>query len=437
MRLLQLSAHGCGMGQLLAAGSFSDPDRGPIECAAAPLLAAALEERSEKAGTGPRFRAGVSDFARRHAPSPPNGVMFAVSYLDRDGAAGGFAVAAHQDDEAGKAVASAAAREWMGVARSRRLVLDDGAPLCWGGQRALRLMGRSAADPAAAYVLGRPVADPESLYRLQSTGALFNADAGTVPDGAHVVIPAHGATPAQRSEAAARGLRVTDGTCPLVAAAQADAAAYADRGDLVVVIGRAGNAAVPSLTAQAHGAVAVAQTPDAVPLLQWADGDRVSFVIDPGMPAMDALPVLAALRARFPRVRGHHLDVMCAHSTDRLHAVSSIAAESDLLLIIAGNGDDAGTRHMARIADRAGTRHQVIRRLADVSPRLLREATALGLATALSAPAGLADQLLTALAGLGPLSVRRRNVHTRREPLSPCNSGEGTHRHAAQRALLA
>jgi 4-hydroxy-3-methylbut-2-enyl diphosphate reductase len=298
-------------------------------------------------------------------------------------------------------------------------------------------MGRSATDPAPAYVLGRPVAKPASLLRLQSMGVLFNADAGTVPDGAHVVIPAHGATPAQRSEAAARGLRVTDGTCPLVAAAQTDAASYADRGDLVVVIGRADDAVVSSLAAQAHGTVVVAQTPDAVPLLECADGDRVSFVIDPGMPARDALPVLAALRARFPRVRGHNLDVMCGHSTDQLYTVSSIAAESDLLLIIAGSGDDAGIRHMVSIADRVSTRHQVIRRLADVSPSLLREVTAAGLVTAPSAPTGLTDQLLTALAGLGPLSVCQRNVHTRREPLSPYGSGEGPHHYAAQLAVRA
>lgn len=51
--------------------------------------------------------------------------------------------------------------------------------------------------------------------------------------------------------------------------------------------------------AQARGAVVVAQSCDDVSELEWADGERISFVIDPAMPTSEAMPVLAALRARF------------------------------------------------------------------------------------------------------------------------------------------
>jgi 4-hydroxy-3-methylbut-2-enyl diphosphate reductase len=144
--------------------------------------------------------------------------------------------------------------------------------------------------------------------------------------------------------------------------------------------------------------------------LGWADGERVSFVIDPAMPATEAMPVLAVLRARFPRLRGHHFDVMCNHGTDRVQAIAAVAADSDLMLITAGCGEDPDLETVVRAAQRACTRPRVIRRLADITPDLLVNATSVGLAATLHAPPALADELTGALSGLGPLTLSRRSV---------------------------
>jgi 4-hydroxy-3-methylbut-2-enyl diphosphate reductase len=173
------------------------------------------------------------------------------------------------------------------------------------------------------------------------------------------------------------------------------------------------------------------QTRDDVSRLAWGDGERVSFVIDPAMPASAAMPVLAALRARFPRIRGHHLDVMCDHATDQAHAMASVAADSELMLIITDSGEDAdaadaGTVDVeamaaVRAVQGADARVHVVRRLADIGPDLLADATSVGLAATLGAPPGLAEQVTGALSGLGPVTVSSRSVRTRRE--SPLGSG--------------
>jgi 4-hydroxy-3-methylbut-2-en-1-yl diphosphate reductase len=425
LRLLRVPTVGGGFGQVLVATAFNDSGRGTVNCAAAPLIAATLSDgRSRNGGCGPQVRLGLVRPAAPSARLRASGVMFAVSYMDRNGAVGGFALAAHNDDEAGMAVASQAAREWMGAVRSRRLLMDDGAPLCWGGLRAVRMAQAAAAD-APVRILGHPVADEASLEGLRHLGVICAEDLDMVSDGGQVVIPAHGASLMARAVAAARGLRVIDATCPLVAAVQADAAGYADRGDHVVVIGRAGDAAVRPLTAPARGTVAVVQTSDDVSRLEWTDAGRVSFVIDPAMPAADAMPVLAALRARFPRLRGHHLAVMCDHGSDRAAAITSVAADSELMLIIAGSGEDSDTRAALRAAERASACPRVIRRLADLGPDLLANATSIGLVATIGAPPGLAEQIARALSGLGPLALSRRSMRTRQVTLDDNGNGEG------------
>src|ERR1700733_3951202 len=202
LRLRHVPVTTAQSGRMHVATIFDDAERGMITSGAAQLLAATTGSATTDPGTA-------------------DGVMIAVSYLDRYGRAGGYALVADPDNEKR---AEETARAWMRVLRSRRLTIADVPALCWGGQRAQAMITEAAAD----YVVGRPVG---------THTARVVADLDQVPDGARVALPAHGESLAVRAEAAARGMGVTDATCPLVAGVHADAAAYASRGDTVVVIG--------------------------------------------------------------------------------------------------------------------------------------------------------------------------------------------------------
>jgi 4-hydroxy-3-methylbut-2-enyl diphosphate reductase len=51
---------------------------------------------------------------------------------------------------------------------------------------------------------------------LRAKGAIFIDELADVPAGSTVIFSAHGVSKAVREEAAARGLKVFDATCPLV-----------------------------------------------------------------------------------------------------------------------------------------------------------------------------------------------------------------------------
>lgn len=384
LRTRRLPAQGARRGEVALLTGFADPEYGWVRCDAAAALAADLAARQVPATvrTSPLGEAA-------------NGILLTVSYVDRRGVAGGFALMAHQDDPAGIVAAQQAVTRWRTLLRSRRLLVADVPALCWGGRRALRMIR----EQGPVVSLGLPVGAAD----VSSVG-----DLDRVPEGATIVLPAHGATLAARAEIAARGIRVVDATCPLVAAAQTDAAARAADSDLVVVIGDASHAATLVLAEHAGDAAVVIGDPEAVARLASPLSSRVSFVIEPGLSAERAMPVLRALRARFPRLHGHHLDALCDATSDREQTIASVAAASELVLMLT-----ADEREARQITD---TPVRVISRLSDLDLSALNDVTIVGLVTGLSCDPALSREVTAAISGLGPLSVRRRGVRTRGYP---------------------
>lgn len=387
LRTRRLPARGARRGEVALLTGFADPDYGWVRCGAASLLGADLVARQVPAAVRTEPLGDAAD-----------GILLTVSYLDRRGVAGGFALLVHQDDPAGIVAAQQAITRWRALLRSRRLLVADVPALCWGGRRALRMIR----EQGPAVSLGRPVGGTD----VSSVG-----DLDRVPEDATLVLPAHGATLAERAEIAARGIRVIDATCPLVAAAQTDAAARAADSDLVVVIGDAEHAATRVLAEHAGDSTVVIGSPEEVTGLASPWSSRVSFVIEPGLSAERAMPVLRALRTRFPRLHGHHLDALCDATSDREQTIASVAAASELVLVLTSDEQEA-----RRITDLAAARVRVVARLSDLDPSALNDVTVVGLVTGLSCDPALSREVIAAISGLGPLSVRRRGSHTRGYP---------------------
>jgi 4-hydroxy-3-methylbut-2-en-1-yl diphosphate reductase len=326
----ELGAGELGAGEVVVADGFVHPVRGPVATPAAPLVAGQLR------------RLGLTV---RHAalPSPAQVVgivgstsaaaLHAVSYLDGDGAAVGFGVQVGAGQAATEAAVRGVLAEWSDVLRTRRLLVAAADPACAGARRALDTVREALeVEDEPAYVYGRLSENPHVVAELTARGAVFVDDLDMVPDSAPVVLPPHGAVLAVRAEAA-RGLRVLDATCPLLSTVAGEARRLAERGDTLVLIGRAGHAVTPGLLDQAPAAVLLVQSAREAAEIRVADPDRVSFLPAPGIPVEDTAPIVAALRNRFPRIVPHRPTALCYAATDRREAVRSMAAASEVVLV--------------------------------------------------------------------------------------------------------
>ena len=391
-------------GEVLVPTEVGDAVRGPLPSPAAPLVAGTLLRKGKRVGHGP-----VGHCAD---PSGDDGgaVLFVATCQQRDGSTAAVAAAANPADRVAVAAARSAVDEWSAVFGTRRL-LTGASPWCPGAVQALADARRAVSGRRTVHVYGELAGGSDALSELAEQGALFVRSLDEVPDGATVVFPAHGVSAEVRAGAAARGLEVIDATCALVRHVHAEARRFAERGDDVLVIGRPGHVAVAGIVGQAPAVTTLVSSPGSTAALRVTDSRRISYLLQPGIPVEDAAPVIAALRSRFPALRGPHPDGFCYAASDRAETVRVIASASDAVLVL-GAPDAPDSRRISALARDCGARTHVVSSACDILPAMLTGASAIGLAESTSASPALVGQVTEALSGLGPLSVTSRRVST-------------------------
>ena len=97
------------------------------------------------------------------------------------------------------------------------IILANPRGFCAGVERAIAIVERALEKfGAPIYVRHEVVHNQFVCDDLRAKGAIFIDDLADVPTGCTVIFSAHGVSQAVREEAAMRGLKIFDATCPLV-----------------------------------------------------------------------------------------------------------------------------------------------------------------------------------------------------------------------------
>lgn len=394
-------------GEVLVPTQLGDPVHGLLPCYAAPLVAGSL-----------RSRVRAVHLAELPA-SPDSGgepdlMLHVATCPQQNGDMAAIAAASAAGDTVAAAAARAAVDEWAAVAGTRTLLMA-GSPWCSGALHHASTARQAASDyhgtDRKVHVLA-PVALPAETARvLRELGAAVTPSLDGVAPGDIVVFPAHGVTGETRAEATRRGATVIDATCPLVAAAQTAVSHAADRGQQIVLVSQPGHAATETIKSQAPAHVTAVETPAKTAAVRAADTKQLAFLVQPGVVLETAAPIVAALRSRYPAVKPAVPTALCYAPSDRVGTVYSVALGSDLMLVL-GDPNAPDARQLCGHARDAGTRVHVISGVDDIKPGMLAGVHTIGMAESTSARAGLAAHVLTALSGLGRLSVAQRRLST-------------------------
>jgi 4-hydroxy-3-methylbut-2-en-1-yl diphosphate reductase len=281
---------------------------------------------------------------------------------------------------------------------------------CAGVERAIAVVEQLLeARGGPIYVRKQIVHNTHVVADLEARGAVFVDELDAVPDGATVVFSAHGVSPAVRAEAASRGLETIDATCPLVTKVHAEARRFAARGDTVVVIGHAGHEEIEGTLGEAADQTVLVQTVDEVAELTVADPQRVSYLTQTTLAVDETTEIIAALRARFPALRGPASDDICYATTNRQHALQAIADQSDLVLVV-GSRNSSNSLRLVELAQRHSIPSYLIDDPGEIRPEWLHGVEVVGVTAGASAPPRLVDAVIAALTPLGPVTVVEREI---------------------------
>ncbi len=294
---------------------------------------------------------------------------------------------------------------------SRRTVLLAGPrSFCAGVERAIDIVERALDRYGAPVYVRRQIVHNTHVVRdLEARGARFVDELDAVPDGALVVIAAHGVAPEVHEEAHARGLRVIDATCPLVAKVHAEARRFARDGYRIVLVGHLDHEEVQGTVGEAPEAIEVVEEAGAAEQVQAADPERVAYLTQTTLAVDEVQEVVDALRARFPALTGPRADDICYATQNRQEAVRTLAAECDVMLVV-GSRNSSNSNRLVEVAERFGCTARLVEDASELDDALVRDASTIGITAGASAPESLVQGVVDALAAFGPVDVVERDV---------------------------
>jgi 4-hydroxy-3-methylbut-2-enyl diphosphate reductase len=277
---------------------------------------------------------------------------------------------------------------------------------CAGVERAIEIVERALEQRGAPiYVRHEIVHNKYVVEDLRRKGAVFVEELDEVPRGSTVIFSAHGVSQQVREDAAARGLKVFDATCPLVTKVHVEVAKMLRDGYEIVMIGHRGHPEAEGTMGQSESGMHLVETVADVARVTVGNPQRVSYVTQTTLSVDDAAQIVAALRARFPEIRGPKRDDICYATQNRQDAVKFMAPRCDVVIVV-GSPNSSNSNRLREVAQNMGVQAYMVDSAEDLRPEWIAGKRHVGVTAGASAPEVLVNELIERLQELGATSVR-------------------------------
>ncbi len=296
-------------------------------------------------------------------------------------------------------------REYHGSVAPSTVLLASPRGYCAGVDRAVEAVEDALERHGPpVYVRKQIVHNLHVVRDLEARGAVFVEEETEVPEGAVVVLSAHGVAPEVYANAAARRLTVLDATCPLVTKVHLEARRFAAAGRTIVLIGHAGHEEVVGTTGQAPERTILVQDVDEARSVEIPEGVPLVYLTQTTLSVDETSQIVDALRERFPHIQAPPREDICYATQNRQDAVKALAERADVILVI-GSRNSSNSNRLAEVARERGTPAYLVDDETEVDPAWLERADVVGVTSGASAPEWLVERMLAFLGGLGATRV--------------------------------
>ena len=296
------------------------------------------------------------------------------------------------------------------MSEPKTLLLLKPRGFCAGVVRAIDIV-RIALEAFGApiYVRKEIVHNRYVVDDLSAKGAIFVDSVEEVPAGERVIYSAHGVSPEVRDASKKRNLRVIDATCPLVTKVHVEAVKYAREGYAIILIGHRDHDEVIGTLGEAPLVTQVVGTPAEVESISVPDPNKVAYITQTTLSLDETKDIIAALKRKFPNIRGPHAQDICYATENRQVAVKHVAAEADLLLVV-GSDNSSNSNRLVEVARNLGRNAHLIENYKAITPEWLEGVGTIALTAGASAPECLVEEVVTFLIEKGFSNLRELEV---------------------------
>ena len=276
---------------------------------------------------------------------------------------------------------------------------------CAGVDRAIEIVERALEMfGAPIYVRHEVVHNKFVVDNLRMKGAVFVDDLEQVPVGATVIFSAHGVSKTVQEAAARRNLRVFDATCPLVTKVHMEVVRHHNHGTECILIGHAGHPEVEGTMGQAQDGMYLVESVQDVAKLKVCDETNLAYVTQTTLSMDDTARIVAALRERFPNIKGPKKDDICYATQNRQDAVKTLAKTVEIMLVV-GSPNSSNSNRLREVAEGQGIHAYMIAGPEDIRREWLSGVQKIGLTAGASAPETLVQQVVARLREWGSYVV--------------------------------
>ena len=276
-----------------------------------------------------------------------------------------------------------------------------------GVERAIAIVERAIEKfGAPIYVRHEVVHNKFVCDDLRAKGAVFIDDLAAVPAGSTVIFSAHGVSQVVREEAAMRGLKVFDATCPLVTKVHNEVARMRKEGREIIMIGHKGHPEVEGTMGQSTEGMYLVETVADVERLEVNDPEQLCYVTQTTLSVDDAEKVVSALREHFPAIIGPRRDDICYATQNRQDAVKLMSPQVDVVIVV-GSPTSSNSNRLREVARKLGTQSYMVDSAEELQADWFEGCKRVGLTAGASAPEILVKAVIDRIKALGAVSVRK------------------------------
>ena len=289
---------------------------------------------------------------------------------------------------------------------NKTILLANPRGFCAGVDRAISIVERAIERfGAPIYVRHEVVHNKFVVDNLRDKGAVFIEDLADVPAGATLIYSAHGVSKAVQDEAAQRGFRVFDATCPLVTKVHKEVDRLDAQGYQIIMIGHKGHPEVEGTMGQlSDGAMLLVETVEDVAKLAVRDVAKLAHVSQTTLSVDETADIITALKARFPHIKSPHKEDICYATTNRQEAVKDLAAQCDVVVVV-GSPNSSNSNRLREVAAVRGVDAYMVDNAGQLDAAWFTGKQNIGVTAGASAPEVLVQEVISTLQGWGHQAV--------------------------------
>lgn len=278
-----------------------------------------------------------------------------------------------------------------------RVLLAEPRGFCAGVEmaiKALTWMTRIFDGPVYCY---HEIVHNEWVVRaFERVGVVFVDDIAEVPEGAPVMLSAHGSSPEVVDAASTRAAVVIDAVCPLVTKVHHEVRLMSKKGFDIIYIGHEGHDEAVGTIAEAPEAITLVEPEVGLGDFAASDPAKVALVAQTTLGLHEWREVMDEASERFPDLKTARKSDLCYATTNRQEAVKQLAGECDMVLVV-GSHNSSNTQALVRVSQENDVPAHRIDRASDIEDSWLEGVATVGLTAGASAPDHLVQQVIDRL----------------------------------------